>query len=90
MGWNKKILDYEIETYRYDASSGGWDFGWNKKILDYEIETLQLRSGHAKKPGWNKKILDYEIETDNVGSWDCWVKSVEIRRFSITRLKLRS
>ena len=66
MGWNKKILDYEIETYRYDASSGGWDFGWNKKILDYEIET------------------------DNVGSWDCWVKSVEIRRFSITRLKLRS
>ena len=39
---------------------------------------------------WNKKILDYEIETNNIamiGRLRYARLSVEIRRFSITRLK---
>ena len=61
---------------------------WNKKILDYEIETIlsPLHTPHFSI-GWNKKILDYEIETAKLAHDDGQLISVEIRRFSITRLK---
>ena len=62
---------------------------WNKKILDYEIETCQLnRQERIVVISWNKKILDYEIETRECLDLVVHVQDVEIRRFSITRLKL--
>ena len=64
---------------------------WNKKILDYEIETIscRVRADFSTRPSWNKKILDYEIETaDIVGQEAATRFFVEIKRFSITRLKL--
>ena len=36
--WNKKILEYEIETCLHKARRGCF-YSWNKKILEYEIET---------------------------------------------------
>ena len=86
--WNKKILDYEIETLNEGVESRLALLRWNKKILDYEIET-PAQNGAAPRCWyrWNKKILDYEIETDP-SIWGCdTCFAVEIRRFSITRLK---
>ena len=68
--------------------AGEANFSWNKKILDYEIETLFRSILHRLHFSWNKKILDYEIETQQLGRFQIGRGSVEIRRFSITRLKL--
>ena len=66
MGWNKKILDYEIETKKVDDYYLDTGLGWNKKILDYEIETAESDTKETGVERWNKKILDYEIETPHI------------------------
>ena len=63
------------------------DRSWNKKILDYEIETCSPVVFAWNGLCWNKKILDYEIETTPTPSQTAEERQVEIRRFSITRLK---
>ena len=65
-------------------------YGWNQKFLDYEIETKDKRSVRAIAEGsWNQKFLDYEIETYHYNVYGWGAKLVEIKSFSITRLKLK-
>ena len=64
--------------------------GWNQKFLDYEIETCFRETNvRAGVPwSWNQKFLDYEIETSFIDTWCIgWCLRVEIKSFSITRLK---
>ena len=62
---------------------------WNQKNLDYEIETSRILHCQAFLCGaWNQKNLDYEIETSSIGKLIVHVIKLEIKRTSITRLKL--
>ena len=62
---------------------------WNQKNLDYEIETnaCNIQVGFTEVT-WNQKNLDYEIETLFSSLWHAPWTSLEIKRTSITRLKL--
>ena len=89
--WNQKFLDYEIETTTLVASDERYSMlGWNQKFLDYEIETsaylcrtqtyIQLKSKVSRLRDWNASATTQTTTPP----------SVEIKSFSITRLKLTS
>ena len=61
---------------------------WNQKNLDYEIETLKPPDDTLIKTPWNQKNLDYEIETKPDLTGSRLDEELEIKRTSITRLKL--
>ena len=62
---------------------------WNQKNLDYEIETTdRLISSGPVFTTWNQKNLDYEIETPVRLTEKVQLSPLEIKRTSITRLKL--
>ena len=61
---------------------------WNQKNLDYEIETVVWRMNRSVHRTWNQKNLDYEIETKQFVSRAVYQSILEIKRTSITRLKL--
>ena len=63
---------------------------WNQKNLDYEIETVDrvLPRRCVHRWPWNQKNLDYEIETSFIPHVLQHLFFLEIKRTSITRLKL--
>ena len=65
----------------------GWS--WNQKNLDYEIETHQKQKHQHHPNPWNQKNLDYEIETERPTRRRRPPLRLEIKRTSITRLKLK-
>ena len=87
--WNQKNLDYEIETKRYPTADPqpisrlkskeprlrDWNFNTRHRVLLQEFT-------------WNQKNLDYEIETRHRGCCRTCGDCLEIKRTSITRLKL--
>ena len=64
-------------------------YAWNQKNLDYEIETrTEYERTETQCRTWNQKNLDYEIETRYEFGVEHQHLILEIKRTSITRLKL--
>ena len=90
LGWNQKFLDYEIETM--DGSSMQIKSSTPLKSKVSRLRDWNTWFGIASTTGWswNQKFLDYEIETEVAISRSRFHEIVEIKSFSITRLKLGS
>ena len=89
--WNEKNLDYEIETtWCVRSSIRLFNLKWKEpRLRDWNF---RIRGGHEFLiyPAWNEKNLDYEIETGQHYNTRGAINKLEMKRTSITRLKLGS
>ena len=83
-----RLRDWNIDSHR--LVGGLFGRAWNQKNLDYEIETTMPTGQTARtRYTWNQKNLDYEIETNWRVVASAGTLHLEIKRTSITRLKLQ-